>query len=229
MRVGLFSSEPTYDRSRILDAASRARTRKRYRRATQLYRRVLAVEPANVDLHARLAPLLVATRRPFDAWLSYRVCAEAAVADNRLEQAAAIYREAARNLRHELDAWERLAATERARGHDREALAALVEARKHFRGRSRRCQAIYLLRRAREIEPWNPGVVLGLAKLLARTDQQSEAQLLLDSLADRCEGSELRRVRGAQWRISPTLRNTWRWLRASPGAGGTRAKQRMHA
>lgn len=206
----------------------RARARKRYRRATALYRRVLAVEPANVELHARLAPLLVATRRPFDAWLSYRFCAEAAAADNRLEQAAAIYREAARRLRRELAAWECLAATERSRGRDREALAALREARRHFRGRRRRCEAIYLLRRAREIEPWEPGIVLDLSRLLARSDQESEAQLLLDSLADRSGGAELRRVRATQWRISPTLRNTWRWLRALAG-GEPDGKRRMHA
>ena len=72
--MGIFSSEPDYDRTRILEAASRARARKRYRKAVTLYRRVLAVEPANLELHARLAPLLAVTGRHFDAWTSFEAC-----------------------------------------------------------------------------------------------------------------------------------------------------------
>ena len=224
--MGIFSSEPTYDRSRLLEAAGRARAKKRYRKAVALYRRVLTVEPRNVELHVRLAPLLAATGRSFDAWLSFQSCAEVATAEKRLDQAAAIYREAARCLPRELGAWERLAATERARGRNREALDGLLEGHRHFRGRRRRAEAIYLLRQAREIEPWNPGVVLPLTRLLARSDQQSEAQLLLEQLAERASGSDLRRIRGAQWRIAPTLLNTWRWLRAALSGG---SRDAIHA
>ena len=213
--MGIFSSDTSYDRSRLLEAASRARAKKRYRKAVALYRRVLAVEPANVELHARLAPLLAATRRPFDAWISFRSCANAASAENRLEQAAAVYREAARCLPRQLEAWELLATTERSRGREREALDALKEGRQQFRGRSRRSQAIYLLRRAREIETRNLDVVLDLARLLAATDQEGEARLLLERLADQAGSGELRRVRGAQWRMAPTLVNSWRWIRAA--------------
>ena len=213
--MGIFSAEPDYDRSRILEGASRARARKRYRRATALYRRVLALEPANVELHARLAPLLAATGQHFDAWVSFRTCASAAAVEQRLDQAAAIYREAARCLPHELAAWEMLAETEQRRGRDHEAHEALLEASQQFRGRKRRPEAIHLLRRALEIEPWSPKVVLDLAHLLARSHQESEAQILLERLAGKSRGTELRCVRAAQWRIAPTLLNTWRWLRAA--------------
>ncbi len=226
--MGIFSSESTYDRSRLLEAAGRARTKKRYRKAVALYRRVLTVEPRNVELHVRLAPLLAATGRSFDAWLSFRSCAEVASAEKRLDQAAAIYREAARCLPRELAAWECLAATERERGRDREALEALKQAFQQFRGRSRRAQAIYLLRLAREIEAEDLGVVLPLARLLARSDQESEAHLLLDQLAERSHGSDLRRVRGAQWRVSPTLLNSWRWVRAAL-RGGSQDGSSIHA
>ena len=229
--MGIFAREPEYDRSRILDAAARARAAKRYRKAVALYRRVLAVEPRNVELHARLAPLLAVTGNAFDAWESFRYCAEAALAEKRVEQAAAIYREAARCLPRELAAWLGYAAAERRRGKEREALTALLEARRHFRGRRIRPQRIALLRQALEIDPSSVAVALDLARQLARSDQQSEAQLVLERIVQQAVGSDLRRVRGAQWRLAPTLSNTWRWLR--PGAGSARPaaarSRRMHA
>ena len=48
-----------YDRRTILDAARKASARGRARAAIRRYREVLAVEPDNADLHAKLAPLLV--------------------------------------------------------------------------------------------------------------------------------------------------------------------------
>lgn len=230
--MAIFGAEPAYDRSRILEAASRARQRKRYRKAAALYRRVLAVEPANVELHARLAPLLAATGNAFDAWTSYRACARAALAEKRLEQAGAIYRDAARCLPREIAAWEELASTERKRGRDKEALEALLEGRRRFTARRFRPQAISLLRRAREIDPWSPSIVIDLARLLTRSDQESEAQMLLEKLAQETSGRDLRRVRSAQWRISPTLGNTWRWLHAAATSGREAEKgrrSRIHA
>jgi len=230
--VGIFSNESVYDRSRILEAAARARARKRYRKAAALYRRVLAVEPANVELHARLAPLLAVTGRHFDAWTSFEACGLAAVADKRLEQAALVYRDAARCLPREIRAWQELARVERQRSRDKQAVEALLEGRRKFRARRFRPQAVHLLRMALEIDPSNVAATLDLARTLARSDQASEARLLLDKLAERASGPRLRRVRAAQWRMAPTLANTWRLLHAACTAGredpDPRAS-RMHA
>lgn len=213
--MGLFSGEPDYDRTRILEAASRARSRRRYRKAIALYRRVLAVERGNLELHVRLAPLLAATGQSFDAWTSFDACGRAAIAEKKLEQAAAIYREAARCLPRELRAWQTLARVERQRSRDRQAVEALLEGRQQFRRRGQRPQAIALLRRALEIDEANADAILDLARLLGRSDQESEARLLLERLAQQSSGTTLRRVRGAQWRIAPTLVNTWRWAHAA--------------
>ena len=59
--MALFRRRTTYDRARILEAAARARARGKRRRAIDLYRQVLFVEPRNGDLHAKLAPLLADT------------------------------------------------------------------------------------------------------------------------------------------------------------------------
>lgn len=230
--MGIFSNESTYDRARILEAASRARARKRYRKATALYRRVLAMEPGNLELHARLAPLLAATRQPFDSWVSFETCGRGALSEKRLEQAVNIYREAARCLPLEIRAWQSLAGIERQRGHDREAADALVEGRKHFRRRRHRPEAIALLRRALEIDPARSELVLDLARLLSRSHQESEAHMLLHRLAGQSSGVALRKVRAAQWRIAPTLVNSWRWIHAACTAGrepDTQRPRSVHA
>ena len=147
-----------YDRSRILEAASKARARRRYRRAASLLRRILVVEPSNLELHARLAPLLAASGQGFDAWASYQICAQAALREKRLDRASNVYREAVRYLPRELEAWRKLANIERQRGHAQQAVEILLEGRQNFRARKRRAQAVALLRRAHEIAPWTPEV-----------------------------------------------------------------------
>ena len=66
-----------FDREVLLEQASRARSKRNWRRAIALYRELLAVEPNSIELHERIAPLLAATRQEFDAWNSYRVVAHA--------------------------------------------------------------------------------------------------------------------------------------------------------
>jgi hypothetical protein len=56
-----------YDRTRILEEAARARARRKRARAIELYRWVLAIEPQNALLHAKLAPLLAEAGEHFDA------------------------------------------------------------------------------------------------------------------------------------------------------------------
>lgn len=206
-----------YDRRRILEKAEQAQRAGQHRKAITLYRWVLAVERNNPHLHARLAPLLARTGERFDAWQSYRRCAETALRENREERAMALYRDATRMLPREIQAWQSLARLLARRGEEREAVSILVEACAHFDKRSLRPQAIHLLRRARVIDPWHPDAVLALARLLARSRQREEARLLLDGLGGRAQGRALRRVRGAQLRLDGTVSALWRWLRCFAG------------
>jgi tetratricopeptide (TPR) repeat protein len=213
--MGLFRSHSIYDRSRILDAAGRARAKKKRTRAIELYRWVLAVEPQNGELHARLAPLLAETGQDFDAWYSFKAVARACIREGHPDKALAVYREAALHLPREVQAWLAVARLQHKRGLQREAVETLLEGSRHFRSRWLRPQAIHLLRRAREIEAWNFEAVLELARLLASTRQQHEALLLLDGLAERSSSERLRRVRAAQFRLSPGFGSAWRWLRSA--------------
>lgn len=226
--MGLFGRNTGYDRKRILADAERARSAGRSRRAVFLYRQVLAAEPNNLELHARIAPLLAKTGERFDAWQSYRRAGDGLLEAKKPEEALRFYREACERLPRQVEAWLQLARLERSRGRHAEARQALLTGRKQFRARGRRPEAIALLKAAREIEPWDAENVLDLARLLARSRQKPEAMSLLEQLADRSAGPLQRRVRGALWRLEPSLRNSWRWLRAG-GADGERKPAQVRA
>ncbi len=201
-----------FDRAELLEAAARARSRRRNLRAIALYRRVLAREPRSAELHARLAPILAETGQGFDAWTSFRAAAKACQRAGQPERALAIYREAALYLPQEYQVWQAIAHLQVQRGCEAEAVETLLEGSRHLRARWARPQAIYLLRRAREIDAWRFEIVLELARLLAGSQQRHEARLLLEGLALRVEGDRVRRVRSARLRVDPGPRALWSWL-----------------
>ncbi len=215
-RLNPLKRRVTFDRRQFLEDAERALTRGRPRKAVALYRRVLAAEPRNPELNARIAPLLAALGEDFDAWQAFRTAAQAETQARRVPEALALYREATVCLPHKYATWQTVATLEMRLGHPDAALAALLEGRTHLKRKRSRPEAIALLRAAREIEPWNPDIVLDLAQLLARSRQKAEAQWLLGELAERTEGRSLRRVCRLQWNLEPSLWNTWRLLRAIP-------------
>lgn len=216
--MGLFHRKLDYDRKRLLVEAEKARSRGRRRRAISLYRRILAAEPDDPDLHARIAPLLAATGKRFDAWQSYRQATRTHLKNRCDAEALALYRAATRALPQQIEAWRGVARLELKRERREAAIQALLEGRAKFRSRRRRPEAIALLREARRIDAWRVDVALDLARLLRRSGQSPEALWMLGQLAERLEGRELRIVRGAQWRVEPSLKNSWNWLRAALAA-----------
>ncbi|MGH0037052.1 MAG: tetratricopeptide repeat protein [Myxococcota bacterium] len=227
--MGLFR-RPAFDRVRLLEAADRARRKGRRRRAVRLYREVLAVEPRNPELNARIAPLLAATGQSFDAWRAYLRAIEHCRAEKQLEAAVTLARGATRSLPRQIEPWEQLARLEAGRGRREAAREALRRGRRAMKGRRRRPQAIALLRLALELDPDDVQVTVDLARQLARSDQTLVALRLLEGLAERCEGAGRRAARAAQWRIEPSLQNTGAWMhsawacwRQGPVRSGARA------
>ena len=197
-------AEARFDRELILEQASRARSRRQWRRAIALYRQVLTFEPNSVEIHERLAPLLAATRQDFDAWNSYRAIAHAALREGREDRAIAVFREATHTLPQEIQAWQGLARLLVRQSEPDAAIDVLLEGSRQFRSPFLRPQAIHLLRRARAIDPWHFETVLELALHLGRTDQQDEATMLLEGLAARCQEQGLLRNLGSAIGISVT-------------------------
>jgi len=213
--LGLIRRRLDYDRKWLLAEAEKARVRGRRHRAISFYRRVLAAEPHDPNLHARVAPLLAATGKRFDAWQSYRQATQVHLRNKSREEALALYREATKMLPTQFEAWQWVAKLELERGRGDCALSALLEGRAKFRSRRRRAEAIALLREARSIDPGRVDIVLDLARLLRRSGQLPEAQWILEQVAEKLDGRDLRIVRGAQWRIEPSLKHSWYWIRAA--------------
>jgi tetratricopeptide (TPR) repeat protein len=212
--VAVFARKGRYDRSRLMARAAGARRRRRRKKAISLYRQVLAVEPEDPDVHRKIAPLLAQTRQPGEAWASYRKAASNLVRRGFVDQAIGVYREAARYLPRETDVWLAVAELQMKRGRRPDAIAALREGRRHFRGKAQRPRAILLLLQARKLDPHDFATSYDLACLLARAGGRARALRLLDELATRSHRHQLRRVRGRQLLLAPGPGAVGRWLRA---------------
>lgn len=216
--MGLFAKAGSYDRSRLIEAISAAEAKGKFKRALALYQKILEVEPKNPDLHRRVAPLLARAKRPAEAWSSFRLAADALAGEGRLEKALGLYREAAHYLPREVDVWLAIADLHVERERPAEAVKALLEGRSHFRARRWRPQAVRLLSRLRGIEPGRVDVGLDLARLLRKTGNRIGAKRILRELPRYCHRGQLRAVRAAELRLSPTPAALGRWMKAALGA-----------
>ena len=204
----------SYDRKRVLAKASRARQRGKRKKAIELYRKVLADEPENFDLHRRLGPLLAETRKRKEALIHFGQAAKGLAARGFPDKAVGMCREAVGFYPTESVIWEAIADLQLHRQRRADAFGALLEGRAHMRGRRLRGKAIRLLQRACVIEPDEADPQIDLAKLLARSRQRPKACAILDRLAGRATGRDRRRALGARFRISPTPFGLLRWARA---------------
>jgi tetratricopeptide (TPR) repeat protein len=211
--VSLLERRKTYDRKRILDEALRARAKGRTRQAIALYRQVLAAEPRNIELHYKIAPLLAQTKQRFDAWRSFQQVANACTGGGQHAKALSVYQNATRFLPQHFEAWLAVAKLELRLGDKSRARDTLIEGRHRMKGRRTRPEAIALLRAALDLEPWHADTVMDLAALLGSSGQSDEAHWLLEQLSQRVRGRTLARVRAHKWRMEPSLRNSWYWLR----------------
>jgi tetratricopeptide (TPR) repeat protein len=214
IRPALLGRKRRYDRSRLLTDAASAQRKGKLRKAVDLYREVLAVEPGNVDLERKLAPLLAKTKQREEAWASYKRAAEGLAQHGMLDQAVGVYREGAQHLPRQGELWLALANLEVKRGRKPDAVQALLHGAAKLRARKDRALAIRLLERARELEPGAFEVGFELAGRLAGAGKRERALQLLEQLAARKSGRVLRRVRGRQHRIAPGPAAAWRWIRA---------------
>ncbi|MEM9174571.1 MAG: hypothetical protein AAGC67_05005 [Myxococcota bacterium] len=208
----IFSREIPYDRKRLLARAARLESGWRWRRALTLYRHVLAAEPHDPDLHARIAPLLARSRRHYEARESFRIAQAGYARTDDVERLEATHVAASRSLPADADVARARARFERSQGRPDVAMRQLVDASDRM-ARRRRGEAIILLREANQIESRHPAVLLRLARRLFVDGQPAEALLWLEQLEGRVAGADLIRARRLRLRIDPTFRNLWAWLR----------------
>ncbi len=231
--MSFLSRRIPYDRKRLLERASARADTWRWRSALAHYRQILAVEPECADLHARVAPLLARSGRGAEAWESYCIAANGFSRKGDAASERTLLAEAVRVLPRCAEAWRALARAELARNRASDAVRALAMGSRRLTGTgalrrfwprsAQRGEAIILLRDARAIEAWNPGVVMTLARLLAQDGLPAEALFLLDHLDQRVSDSERSAVRALTFRIEPSLRHAWRLLRSGSASSEGKA------
>jgi len=210
--MGWFGRKRQYDRSRLLDQAMRAAQRRRHKRAIALYRKILAVDPNDTQIHRKIAPLLARTRQLEDAWESYRRAAEQLSKKGFVEQAIGVYREASASLARQHRLWLALADLEVQRGRPVDAVNALIDGSRRLRSRRTIQEALTLLQQARKIQPGAFDPNFELAGVLASVGARDRARRILQELAPRARGRQLRKLRGRQFFLSPTPAAAWRWI-----------------
>lgn len=227
--MGILTRRVPFDRKRLVERADQLACGWRWRKALALYRQVLAAEPRCIELHTKAAPLLARSGRHYEAWTSYALAVESLRANDATNATRSLLVEAVKALPHCTEAYRALASVELERGRHAEAAKTLVRGSRKLAKKRRIGEAIVLLRDAREITKWAPQVVLPLCRLLWRDGQPAEALFLLDQLAERVTDAHLREVNRLIFRIEPSLRHAWSWLRApkpDPEAANRPAKSR---
>jgi tetratricopeptide (TPR) repeat protein len=208
-----FFRKKSYSRTETLAAADLARAKGRRKRAIAGYRRVLAEDPNDTTVHGKVAPLLAQTGDRGDALASFRRAADGHLRAGFVDRGLAMLSQAVAFFPEETGLWEEIARLHVQRGRRADAVAALVTGGGRLEKVRRRPAAIRILRGALELEPWQPEATLGLARVLAASGEKEEGLALLGGLAARVRGPLLRRVLAQTFRLSPTPRNLWRWLR----------------
>lgn len=205
-----------FNKQQILGQAARAaqrRSRRQKQKAIALYRQALKAEPNNPDLLRKIAPLLVKTKDPVKACITYRQAIAELSKGGFFNRAVGVCREALRYLPRAVPLWKDLAALEVERGRRVDAVEALLEGRHQFRGRRYSAEAMDLLLAVHRIDPVHLDANLDLALLLVRAGHRSRALSLLDGLLT-AHPSAARRIRARQFRITPSVRTGRYWFRA---------------
>lgn len=214
----LFTRHKSYDRFAILAAAENARAKGRARKAIAGYRKILEIDPTDHEIHGKIAPLLAKRRQRREAWSSFVAAGDGYIRDGYEDKALAVYMQAARYMPCQIEVWEKIAKLQVERERRPDAIKALLEGSRHFRGRKLRTQGLRLLRRAVEIEPGHFEASFQLAKGLAKAGEKKEARWLLEGLGNWARGRNRRRVRTRLFWMSPTPAAALRWLVAAGAA-----------
>jgi len=211
--MGFFrSKEPT--RSELLQKAGRARSKKRKKKAIILYKKLIEMNPDDLDVHTKIAPLLAATKDKKGASVSFEKAAKGYFEKGFADKAISVYKQAASSFPYEVDLWIRIARLYIERHKKQNAINILVEGSKNFRRKAQRPKAVKLLQAAFHISPWEPQVTLSLANAMAKSGRQEEARTMLTELAKGVQKKYLRTVRRKILFLAPSPSSLWQWLKA---------------
>jgi len=210
----LFREKKDLSASELRREALIARRKGKRKKAISLYRKALSKEPEDPDSQIRLGRLL-AQRKKFDeAWGCFIKAADGYHEKGFVEKAVGVYKQARQYVPTKIEVWQRLADLDLQRGRSADAVNNLYLGSRVFRPRKHRGKALELLSQAFQIEPYRFEVTYDLAVLLIQHKEKGRARKMLDELARRTKGRDLRRVRGKLFWLGPTPAAGWRYAKA---------------
>lgn len=205
------------DRNELVAQANKARARGRIKKAIAGYRKALEIAPNDLAVHASLAPLLARRGEKAESMASFALAADGQLKLGFIDRAVSLRRQAADTFPEEVPLWHELTRVYLMRDRRADAVSALLSGG-HRLLRTRQLEAgLDVTQRALELEPRHVQASLLLAKLLAKSRRKAEALRVLDELDPRTGGATLRRARRLAFRLSPTPRRLWRWMKAGLG------------
>jgi Tfp pilus assembly protein PilF len=163
-------------------------------------------------VHARIAPLLARAKRWQEARRSFDAAGVGFLKVGFADKAIAIWKVAAKNFPEDVEYWERVANEQVKRGRKADAVQSLLEGREQLTKKAQRSLAMTLLRQVLTLDAFHFDATLDLAKLLAAEGQRRDAEKLLREMRMWVKGRNLRRLRAAQFRLSPSWRALMDWI-----------------
>lgn len=210
----MFFRTATYNRNHTLEAAHKAKSRGRRKKAIACYLKAIKANPNDLVAHSKVAPLLAETRQYEKSWASFNIAAMGFLKMGFYDKCIGVYRLAAKSMPKRSETWETIIRLQSEKGQKADAVKTALTGFKHLKGKQTRAQAMGLLRKAFEIIPWHEEVTSELARMYARTGNKKESLRLYEGLEQRCRGKKLRKVRGAIFRLHPSAGSFYRWVKA---------------
>lgn len=208
----------SYDRGEILRMAEKYRAQRRIRKAIRAYETILSVDPRDVDVHIRIAPLYIRAARRDQAKSSLRQVIAWYEKQGFVEKAIASLRLALTVDRRDLVPHLHLADLYRGKGHAGDALEVLVAARRTFRGKKFLKEALAVEEKILGLSPDDFHAQVLLVRLLCKTGKRREALARLRRMeaewARRGNRQNWRRTRRLLCRLAPSLSTGWRYLQS---------------
>lgn len=205
-----------YERGEILRMAENYRSQRRIHKAIREYEKILSVDPLDIDVHIKIAPLYIRAGRKDHAKASLQQAAAWYQTKGFEDKAIASLRLALSIDRHDLAAHLNLANRYLGKGHPGDARKVLDAARKAFRGRKFLKEALAVEEKILSLAPDDFRAQVSAVRLLWRMGKRREALDRLRSMDDlwarRGNKRYWRKIRMLRCNLAPSLSTLWGYM-----------------
>jgi len=206
--MALFGSK-AYNRNELFRRGDQFRSRGRNKKAIKEFEKILAVDPKDIDVHAKLAPLYQKVGRTAEAKTSLNLVTDEYHRKGFEEKEIAVLKIILKVDTHDLKTYFQLVNLYIQKGLKSDALSTLGDGRRAFRKKKFLQEAIAIERRILTIEPEDFSALVLLVKHLWKSGENKEASERLLSMesqwASRRNRKNWRKTRWLLFRHSHSL------------------------